>query len=440
MTFADNAYCSFMLIKQESFFIVHGRYTLALTQIFPLLAIKLGLSLKTVLLSYSANFYVLYTSIFAIIAHAFKNKNIAIGYLLMILLFMGRIFYLQTEILIGLSFFALLWALTEQFKIGKIQRNWFIVFSLIFIVLTLSSHPLLIIPIVFISLYNMMDKTKIIFDKTYAYILFLAIIILSVKILFVSSDSYEGGYFQTILRKDLWVNFQEQYLTRFFIKNIEHYQIGIVFTGIVLLGLILKGEYLKTLFVSLFILGFYISMSVIFHSGDAPVGMERIFLSLGAILAVPTIKDIWSKYGQIFLVALIVVVFYISLNRIYQFHQEFEQRYAIYKSACDKLQTKQGNKFYFYRPEINERWDLMSTWAISVETLLISTLYNNKSISVYIALDEKDIQSKPMAENTFLFVNFWPFLNTENLADFNTKYLKLPNGNYNYISGKYLMQ
>lgn len=52
----DAAYQLFMLIYKGDFAIQSGRFGAVVTQVFPLISVKLGLSLKMVMLSYSLSF------------------------------------------------------------------------------------------------------------------------------------------------------------------------------------------------------------------------------------------------------------------------------------------------------------------------------------------------------------------------------------------------
>ncbi|MEO0875344.1 MAG: hypothetical protein AAFY48_12130, partial [Bacteroidota bacterium] len=74
----DTAYYTFKVIVHESFFAGHGRTMSYVPQIFPLLAMKLGWSLKGVIMAYSAGIVLCYYAAYNIIVYLFRNPQAGI--------------------------------------------------------------------------------------------------------------------------------------------------------------------------------------------------------------------------------------------------------------------------------------------------------------------------------------------------------------------------
>ncbi|KXK41971.1 MAG: hypothetical protein UZ11_BCD004001609 [Bacteroidetes bacterium OLB11] len=95
----------FEILNKHSFAIQVQRFGAAITQVFPLTASILGLSLKSVLIAYSVSYIIFYGSVFFIILKVFKNINLAIVLLLFNTMMVRYSFYwVQCEFVQGVVF------------------------------------------------------------------------------------------------------------------------------------------------------------------------------------------------------------------------------------------------------------------------------------------------------------------------------------------------
>lgn len=440
MAYADNAYVVFSMINSNSFLIAHNRFVLILTQLLPVIAIKLQMPLKIVMTAYSVNFYLLYTLIFIIIVHVLKNLKIGIAYLLVLILFMGRIFYFQSEIILGLSFLMILLAFIE-FSYNKHYGSvLFYAISAMLTFMIISSHTIMVFPLAFVFIYPCLAGNKI--KPVLKYLILLTLLVLGfiIKLMLTPSDSYEGNYITTISDIELWRNALSLFPTRFFISNSYTYLPGIMLLVGIAVFLFYKKEFLKAIFILFSFSIYFVVINVVFHTGDAPAGMERIYLPIAVFAVVPFITDYWTDFRKLMWIKIIVgVIFLVSLIRINQSAKEFIIRYRIVKAACERLQNLPGNRFYFYEHEIKDRLELLAVWAISIESLLISTANCNKQVTIFMSNDLNNIHKvKEMHSNLFMHVSFLPFINAE--TDLNPNYFHLTPSQYSHIdASKYLI-
>lgn len=91
--FADSGTALFEVINSESFFFRHDRFIFFFSQFIPLLAVKLGLGVKSIVVLYSLGHILFFFSIFLIILYVFKDKYGAFAIILIQYLGITNSFY-----------------------------------------------------------------------------------------------------------------------------------------------------------------------------------------------------------------------------------------------------------------------------------------------------------------------------------------------------------
>ena len=155
----DAAFQSFGIINKGTLAIQVQRFGAAFVQFFPLLTLKLGFSLKTVLMSYSLAFVVFHWFCFFICDKVLKYKDLALSVLLWYVLMTAHTFYwIQNEVIQGISLvFVYFGLLIKRGQFSKL--HWWdyplsmgLVFTLVYF------HPLIIFPFCFIWIYFFIEK------------------------------------------------------------------------------------------------------------------------------------------------------------------------------------------------------------------------------------------------------------------------------------------
>ena len=78
MLFVDPAFITFEILHQDWFVFSEHRYGAFITQAFPLIGDRLGLSLKTILIGYSMSFYLFFTAVIVVCGSLLKQYKLAI--------------------------------------------------------------------------------------------------------------------------------------------------------------------------------------------------------------------------------------------------------------------------------------------------------------------------------------------------------------------------
>ncbi len=139
----DTANYAFQLIVKQDFYTGHGRFLTYITQFLPLLAVKLGLPLKGVLMVYSASFVLFFYLVFNIIVYGFRNIPAGIFLALSICLTVRYKFYGPVgEIVLSMALLALLAGWITRDKDRFRMPVWVdTLISMGFAALLLVGHP-----------------------------------------------------------------------------------------------------------------------------------------------------------------------------------------------------------------------------------------------------------------------------------------------------------
>jgi len=162
MLFVDPAFVTFEIINSHWFVISEHRWGAFITQMFALLGVKMGLPLKAIMLLYSCSFYLFYLAVFLICGWGLKQYKYGILLVLYLTLLVSDVyFWPNNEIHQAVGWSMLFFGLYEWAR-GK---GWIVsgyVHLLLMAVLGLSiiSHLIVVIPLVFIWVYDHLDSRK----------------------------------------------------------------------------------------------------------------------------------------------------------------------------------------------------------------------------------------------------------------------------------------
>jgi hypothetical protein len=439
MLHTDNAYGILTLINTENFIIPHYRYPLVLTQFLPIVAIKLGASLKVVIMAYSAGFYLLYYACFLLALYAYKNIKVSLLIVLSLLVTTSEIFFLQTEIAHGLIFSSLFYAWLSY---GVVSASTFknVVYQIsgvmIFLIAVLF-HPLSALFMGLILAWNMLEKRNW-FDVNGIAFLVLVFLVLFIKAKLTPSGSYEDSFYPS--KEVLWnalTNLDQVFVFRFFMARLEGlYLLPTIMLLLTVIWYGYKRHWLKLLFLLLVSVGYVVLASAMFK-GDSEIMMERIFLLYGAIVSlgfVHVLFDVSSTFNQpkinVALTVLVVGCLVAGVVKILEASVKYNYRLSLVKQQADAAQLQEGSKFYVLNKDVAYPFAM---WANGCEQILYSALHHPNNIkTVYIFNDEADAQKTLSEINTEMFL-MTPFYFTVYDEILNKKYFLLKPDTYKYL-------
>jgi hypothetical protein len=127
-------------------------------------------------------------------------------------------------------------------------------------------------------------------------------------------------------------------------------------------------------------------------------------------------------------IVLVVFVFGVNLVQIYKVGLEFTERTEKVEKLLDVMAINACNKGVF-SAELYHYSENIGIWSLPYETLMLSRLKSNKSISIFPALSAQKKLIEIGAKNVFLGADFFPPLPINELR-FNKVYFNHLNGNY----------
>lgn len=370
----DTSFYLFNIIKNGNFFIPHGRYAIVITQILPLLAIKLGLPLKIVMKAFSLNVGLFYYALYLLIRYTLKDK---FGGWLLIFSFalfaQTTYFYTVSEIQIGLAFIIFVILFLNNRILKDIQTYplffYILLFSLFLIVGWL--HFFIYIPLGMILGYIFITHYK-----THPKIVLISIALFLAAFIFHYLNIRLSGGYQTIKLlnfhqikvtiKELWhntdpKNWIEQYMPWLFYHDKTY--IALAVAGV----LLYKKKYLTLLFAVCCI----ITISVVFLASipnDYPPAYKESYANVWGILCIaPVFID--SNWGiSLVKSVLLLVLLSLSIWRSEDIMHKSSARIRAMRSFVQEMRDSKISKGYILHELKYE-----SAWSHPYETLLYSS-------------------------------------------------------------------
>jgi len=422
--FADSAFQFFKIVNFEKINVEAYRYGAILPELPLLLAMKLGFSLKLLIITYSVAFIGLYYIVFLLCVMLFKNTAAGLSIILILIMCVSEsFFYPVTETHQSLVFSVLLFAILqyESFRNSLVK----ILLASSVIIVSFLAHPVAIYPITLIIGYSAIDKKQL--RSTMPYALLVLVIGLAVaKVMLTDENSYEGKFFSELLKSpSIIFDLPFAYSTKFLIKHIFGLYLWVAILELILiLYLTLKKEYMK-LFWQLGISGFFLIVTLLtYNKGDSDMLMERAFMPLALLVSIPLLKEMLENNNQYRMLKLtfISLIIFVSFNRINTQGNVFRERTRFNQELMAKTAKLPNRKFIVASSELQKHH--YTYWSHSFETLILSTITDNiPTQTIYPSNDISQlIKYTENANNVFLGADFWLEWNIDNL---NPKYFNL---------------
>ncbi len=416
-TLTDNAFYLFKMIQLKSFNIEHLRYGAITTQWLVIPLIKLGASLKTILMAYSFNVFLQYFIGFCIVRFYFKNQLFAwciIAYIMAAMHF--GFFYTGCELVFGAVWICTLLALTEQIENELRSKKHYLLLA-VNLILLLTTHAFLLI----ISGIILASFCVLRFSKIKAGIIIALAVLFLIKLKFLT-DGYESGKFNGV-SKDIFLpeTVNKSWFTFFFKQQFNKTFVVVKVCSIILLVFFLYKR--KWIFVVITLLALLVLFLIIYSfmpNGESIAYMDSyqsmIYLT-GCILCSIGFYLYFNQYSKYF-IAMIFISGLVGLFKIYKEHQ-YTDRIAYYYELMQKSSAKGCNKLFLQENEVDMQ-KVSLTWATPYETLLLSSL-KGSSQTIYINNDPNFNLEKYNNSTKFLGA-IWLLDDTTNI---NNDYFKL---------------
>ncbi|NRB50652.1 MAG: hypothetical protein HRU41_23490 [Saprospiraceae bacterium] len=433
----DAANYTFQLLYFEDFYIGHGRWISAPTQLLPLLAIKMGASLRTVLLIYSASFILFYYLIYLLIVYGFRQAKVGLFLALALCLTMRYKFYGPVgEVILSIGSVALLlgWLWRGE-VLSHLSARWnYLLSFLLMVVLILTGHPFASLSLLFVMGFHWISAGNW-WDKEFWIMMGTAVFLLGRKYLSLQQEgSYEAGQMDNLQEGvKILGNFQDYYVFDRILYFLDtEYTFPFAIFSLSLLLLIYKRKWLLVVFILLSQVGMLVAIMVSFSYLNDPIYilLDGYLTHLGVIWALPMVYVLLEEQ-RVWSLALMVLLLGFGVDRIHGKRTFFQQRMEIIGSIMEPSLDQNHKKLLHHMDHFD--WQrLWLPWAVGVETLMYSALAGpDKASTLYYQQARRDEEEHAKTEDAFLGVQYDPFL--FELDSLPNRWFLLPEGPYHRI-------
>ncbi len=299
--FLDAGFLVFKLINEGFPQIFHYRFSNVFVEIVPWLGMKAGISLKGIMMLYSASYILFFGIIYHLIVRWLKND--LLGWVLIFLftlLSLDTFYHIQSEFYLGLALLLLTFAIVLKYPAFK--EKWLYPVLMILMITIVFSHKMTLVPFVFLWLFFLKKeghilnlKTIINVNRNYLIFLLLFISFTILKTIFFT-NWYEAWKSQTF--KENLIKFFPNYLDIpanyiFLERMVEHYY----WFPILLIGVSIyymrKKEWFKLLLVWAFSFGQVLLYALADPEAPHRFYSEVNYLPLSIFVTVPLLFDLF---------------------------------------------------------------------------------------------------------------------------------------------------
>ena len=380
MLYMDSAYHLFNLLQEGNLFYVEAqRYAGILTRVLPVVLQRSGAGLSVVLVAYSLNFILLYYGVWLLALRIAGPGQRVLTLAVPLLLLAGlreSFYHPVAEIHQGLVWAALLgvWLLGAERAWPALKPWQYRVGAALLIGLCFFSHPVTGFVVGFAVLFAQHVRGRLPSAET-ALLLTFALVPYLLKAWLTPSDSYEGdqfaqlGTFATSLGR-----LTELYSFQFFLRESGYVHLPAL---LVLAGLCLHYLQHRQTGRLVLVLGstlvFWLVTLVVYHRGDSDIMMEKNFLPLSAFALLALVYEWPALSRREWLLGGVAVLLGGCLLGVFLRSDPYRARVDQLVQLVADCRSQQVRKAVLVRSQpVADR--LMVPWALSVETLMLSSL------------------------------------------------------------------
>ena len=385
----DTADMLFYIAQSGSFSVYASRCGALVTQILPLLSVKLGLSLNAIMVSYSINFTLYYFACYLVCGSVLKRYELALVMLLGHILFVTDTFYyIPSELPQGVDFLLVAFAWISRIGADGSTRsaNVPLVLALACCFAAAFFHPLVLFVLVFIILFFALRKDVLIPGRVYVAVIAVFCSGLAVKALFFSIpyDRHAASGIKNFIT--LFPHYFDLYSNKLFLHHCitKYYWIPIL-TIVISVVYAIQQEWRKAGLFLFFIIGYVLLVNVSYPTSATPLlYFENQYLPLGFFLALPFVYDVLPRLGNVKMaVAALSLIILTGCLRFYTMHDKYAARLNWERNFL----SANGDKKLIAKATKADEQTLLMLWGTPYEFWLLSTSEQNKTASIIIDAD-----------------------------------------------------
>lgn len=390
MLFYDAAFISFRIINLGKLQIMEHRYGSFITQMVPLLGAALHLSLKAILIAYSASFQVFYLLVFLMLCR-WRVFSLAILLTFYLTLFVSdTFFWTNNEVHQGTAWLLLWLGYVLHANEHKTKPLPVLLISLLLLPLAVFTHPLIIFSAVFLWGFFWLEK-RLANLPSWLLLAITAVLILTVffKQQLSRNGWYDADKIASITQADtksILAAFSNE-MSRLFLENLFlNYWVFPVLLAWGIFMLLKQGKVPATLWLlgSLAVLYILICLSfpnwLSFHAESEWMTFSLIGVTPFAVYGLQRLKPLRAAWllGGIFLIRFAYIgmatpAFVARQEKVFRLTAAMQDK-GLYKAALTN-----GNTIL--------SWGTLAPWGLPVETLYAAALKGYQPQPTLIAVD-----------------------------------------------------
>ncbi|MBR4739439.1 MAG: hypothetical protein IK058_05495 [Bacteroidales bacterium] len=419
--YIDSAAQLFEMIQRDWFVIYDHRYTMVVTQLLPLLFIKLRLPLQAIIVAYSVAAPLLAYIAYLLITYVLRDVKLGLALLLPVLCMRHTFFHAISESF-SLMIYAILLAALLLHRPKSTTAFGKRLLHIVGVVLSAAAavfiHPIGMFFVLFLVGYFLVGSR---FRPNVPLLVTLVVLVACVYIRSRSVSGHDSDYMPTAA--DVLYCFEHpadlKVLVGFLRRLADLYIYPIVLYVAVLVHHIRHRQWVRMAYGLLFNVCFILMTVIVYRWDSSAVCVERAWMPLIFFSAVPFMCEVvpaLSPRGKQIWFMLMTVFLLIGYVKIVDTSKHYRQRKAKIEQITDLANDKGMHKMVVDRSDIVGVFDVDS-WCNSFESILISALQGpERTINIYVEEDPLQVDNPDYAvTDAFLAVPWWRLWGYETL-------------------------
>jgi hypothetical protein len=428
MFFADASFILFNVINKQTLFIQEHRCGSFITQAFPLLAAKLHLPMRAIVIAYSVSFNIFYLAVAGLVARL-RYYGLAIIMGLYYLLFVSdSYFWTNNEIHQAIAWMFLFFAAILYPHRKRASMFLFVPVFILLAALTIFTHFAVIIPFVFLWVYFIIDKSNWPFSRAMSITLSCLIaLVIGAKFAITKQHTYDNNYVHHITHfslEDIFKSFVAPVTLMFYKRCLTNYWMAVILMAIGIFHLLRKGKKKQAIWCIVSFIGYIMIVGMAFCDFDQNVvafHMETEWQSMGIIAATPFVFSVLPSLKPSNATWVLVVVCVVRLAYIAAAAPPFRERLQFEEGILAQMKHKNISKLALYEKE-EFLQKCMLSWAVTYETLLFSAMHEDNPQPTFAFINKDNHEALERLKNRNAFYGVWGMYRNEEL---NSKYFSI---------------
>tara|TARA_R110001592_G_scaffold307299_2_gene580960 strand:- start:506377 stop:508179 length:1803 start_codon:yes stop_codon:yes gene_type:complete len=385
--YIDSAAQLFEMLLSADFEIYVSRYSMAINQFLPWLLINFNAPIHLVAIGYSLAMPIITCIAFYLCLFRWKNIVSAFAIILSAALAQHTFFHAISETMLLVPYASMFYASCRHHIKKEKSKTVFFIEAIILLLLAMFIHPVSVFFIAFVFWNAWLRDGKKAIKKLWPVALVFAAVFVGKMLMsrFSNATSHDDGFVS-----QLGENVADILMIGSFPSSISFVHLiqpmlwpVLLLMAVGILIALVKKQYKSTLGNALFIAAFFLVTLLIYRQGDSLIGMERAFLPLafmGVVMASGFI--ISCVKSRILTIAFPILIVVLSVTNIHRALPDYEQRQVLLAKSLQKTNQLKAQKFY-WKPSETEQHQLLSNWALSIESLLLSQINHQKCMVLF---------------------------------------------------------